>query len=516
MAFTVTKLQQHSQGDLRAASARLTFGKLAGESLADPGLNSTTLWAGATDWSDTIAGSTSYLHSGGTGTLTQTAANQAISGVASRLYRFTYTIDSVNIAGAITLAISTAYGASAIELAIATAGTFSVDFQTDEGAASADFVLSATSTTTLDAFTLSNFSLKQIPEYPSGGESITPQELGLGEFVGDVQLNQGDSGYIFKWDRTNEKIIVMAAGNIPQLVVDEVVTMTSDAGTLAYPPAYIVSVVEGDLTQVYKIVPIAETPVDNVSVAVNFLTGAVTNAAADGPATLAVTYFPQRPGTFFSLENLVIDEVVRGDTTPVNLDNQAAALQYVYGTTDTLVLDYDTPGDAPSSGAVTLDMDDANGGTTIDFHADEVNVGTEVFAVTYLKSAGLGGNVQFLDDSDRAMASEAINWLTSAVADAPFGDEALAVPGLGVNWIGEESDDTQSRGLWTSFADTDGNLVATANYRTRVFTTDNSTAATSFNISWLKVQPDAGYGVSEISTPQDLSGISIDVYARGR
>ncbi len=524
MPFTVTNIEQQSEGSLRSVTATLTFGKTANESLADPGLSSTTKWAGATDWSDTIAGSTSYLHSGGTGTLTQTAANQAISGVASRRYRFTFTISSINIAGALTLGISTAYGGSFVELPIAATGTFSTEFTTDEGAATADFVLSATSTTTLDAFTLTNFSLKQLVEYPSGGESLTPSEVGLGQFVGDVQLNQGDSGFTYQWDSANQKIIVMAANDIPQLIVDEVVVMTTDAGTLAYPPAYICAIVEDDkadpatLSQVYDIVPIAETPVNNVSVAVNFVTGAVTNAGADGPPALRITYFPQRPGTFFSKENLVIDEVVRADTTAVNLDFAAAAIQYVYGTTDTIQCAYDTPGDSPDAGSVVVDIDDDNGGTTLLFNAAEANVGTEVMAVTYLKQAGLGNSVTLLNDSDRALSSEAMIWTSTTTQGGPFADNALGVPGLGVKFIGEEtSGDTQNRSTITNHADGDSDNVSTWNPRTNTLQANGDTAVTSSNIHWLKVYPDAGIGgVSEIAANTDLSAVSITIYARGR
>ena len=520
MPFTVSNQLQHSVGDLRAASATLVFGKLASESLGDPDLSSTTKWAGATDWSDTIAGSTSYLHSGGTGTLTQTAANQAISGVASRKYRFTYTISSINIAGAITLEISTAYGGSAVELAIAATGTFSIDFTTDEGAATADFVLSATSTTTLDAFTLTNFSLKQIPEYPGGGESLTPQMLGLGQFVGDVQINSDETGYNFKWDRTNEKIIVRSNANIPQLVVDETVTFAANVGTLKYAPAYIVSVVAGT-AQVYQIIPDAESAANNVSVQVNWTTGVITEHATESNTTLLVTYFPQRPGTFFSKENLVIDEVVRADTDPVNLDNKAAAIQYVYGTTDTLLTAYDTPGDAPDSGSVTIDMDDDNGGTTLLFNAAEANAGNEVFACTYLKAVGLGGDVAFIDDIEldfRNNTAQGFSWIldVNATAGAPFGDNALGVPGYGVNFIGEDGSNVQERAQWSSYLDTaaDGTIIWNPRANTalgaQTGTLDNS------QLSWLKVQSDTGSGLSEIATPQDLSGITLTVYATGR
>ena len=342
--------------------------------------------------------------------------------------------------------------------------------------------------------------------------------------MGDVQLNQGDSGFSFQWDSANNKIIVMASNDIPQLIVDEVVVMTTDAGTLAYPPAYIVAIVEDDkadpavLGQVYDIVPIAETPVNNVSVAVNFLTAAVTNASADAPPALRITYLQQRPGTFFSLENLVIDEVVDPSATPVNLAFAAAAIQYVYGTPDTLQCAYDTPGDQPDSGSVVVDIDDTNGGTTLDFNAAEFNVGTEVMAVTYLKQAGLGASVELLNDSDRTLNSEAMIWTSQTGQGGPFSDNAIGVPGLGVKFIGEQtSGDTQNRSTITNHADGTSDNVTSWNPRTNTLQANGDTAVTSSNIHWLKVYPSASIGgLREIAANTDLSAISINVYARGR
>ena len=517
MPFTVTKLEQHSEGSLRGASARLTFGKLASESLQDPGFVDSTNWAGATDWSDTMAGSTSYLHSGGTGTLTQANAKMITAGSNSKRYRITYTISSINIAGALTLAITTAFAGSAVSLAIAATGTFTKDFVSDASASSADFVLSATSTTALDAFTLTNVSLKRIPDYASGGESLTPNMLGLGQFVGDVVLPQGENGLLYHWDRTNQKIVVMAQ-NIPQLIVDEIVTMTSDAGTLAYPPAYIVSIVEGGTSQVYRIVGSGKVAVDNESVAVNFVTGGIVNIVADAPANLYVTYFPQRPGTFFSKENLVIDEVIVPSATPVNLDSQAAAIQYVAGDTSPILFEYDTPGDAPDSGSVTIDMDDGSDGTTLDFHTDEVS-SEATCTVTYLKASGLGGDVSFIDEQELDMTSntaQGFSWILDTGGPAPFGDTDLAVPGYGVNFVGEDGSDTQERATWSGFMDTaaDGIIV----WNPRANTTLGAQTGTLENsqISWLKVARDAGMGIAEISADQDLSDISIDIFARGR
>lgn len=49
--------------------------------------------------------------------------------------------------------------------------------------------------------------------YTTGGESLTPANLGLGAIdVGSVLLNQGEDGYVFKYDYTNKKVLVYRSG----------------------------------------------------------------------------------------------------------------------------------------------------------------------------------------------------------------------------------------------------------------------------------------------------------------
>lgn len=350
--------------------------------------------------------------------------------------------------------------------------------------------------------------------YLTGGESLTAQMLGLGQIVGDVEISSTEDGYTFQWDPATETIKVLAPSTIPQLIVDEVVTMTSDAGTLAFPPAYIVSIVEDGTAQVYNIVGAGKVAVDNVSVAVNFLTGGIVNISADAPATLHVTYFPQRPGTFFSLENLVIDESIVPSASKVNLEFQAAAIQYVAGDTTPKVFTYETKGDQPGAGTVVVDLDDS-GETSLDFNATDVST-EATCSVTYLKLSGTGKEVALLEDIERTLGGEDFAWLTDTFADAPFGDEALAVPAFGTRGTGEEAGDTTHLWTWTSFKDTDGPAIATANMRTRVFTTDDGTAITKSTMPWLKVQTGVGGGLVEINSATNLSAVTVRVSAEGR
>lgn len=52
--------------------------------------------------------------------------------------------------------------------------------------------------------------------YASGGETINPVDIGLGQIL-MLNIIQGEDGYIFEWDSTNSKILVResAATNIP-------------------------------------------------------------------------------------------------------------------------------------------------------------------------------------------------------------------------------------------------------------------------------------------------------------
>lgn len=352
--------------------------------------------------------------------------------------------------------------------------------------------------------------------YASGGESLSPQQLGLGQFVGPLEFQSSEDGYTFEWDASNSKIKVLATSSIPQLIVNESVTMAANTGTLAYPPAYIISIEEsGGGGIVYNIVGQGKVAVDNVSVAVNFLTGVIVNISADAPNPLLVTYFPQRAGTFFSLENLVIDESIVPSASKVNLTFRAAAIQYIAGDTTPIAFTYETIGDGPGAGTVVVDFDDSSE-TSIDFNSTDVS-SEATCSVTYLKHSGLGKEAALLQETERTLGSEAFSWLSDSFADAPFGDDALAVPALGTRWNGEESGDTTHIGTWTGYTDTDGPAIATANMRTRVFTTDDSTAVTKSTMQWLKVQTGiGGGGLVEINSGADLSSVTIKVYARGR
>lgn len=51
--------------------------------------------------------------------------------------------------------------------------------------------------------------------YATGGESLTPAMVGLGEIIG-LSFIQGEDGYVAKWDKTNQKVLLYrSAGFTP-------------------------------------------------------------------------------------------------------------------------------------------------------------------------------------------------------------------------------------------------------------------------------------------------------------
>lgn len=228
---------QGSDGDDEATPEVLTViggnlevfdeGTLGAETLTDGDMSSSTNWAGVTDWSDTIGGTTTYAHSGGTGTLTQTAAQRVTNneGSNARWYKFTYTVSSVTNVGANVLTITNAFAASTVTLDISSNATRSVIFQAHATAAdTADFVLSATSDTASDTFTLDDLILKEVigGNIVLGGKLTGGGSNGLqvsgGGTISTFEKNLGDVGAT--------ETIDWRDGNHQRVGLDENLTLT--------------------------------------------------------------------------------------------------------------------------------------------------------------------------------------------------------------------------------------------------------------------------------------------------
>ncbi len=142
---------------------------LGSESLNEGNFTTDVKWDITGDFDDTLAGI--YTHSAGTGTLTQTAANLAVAGVASRFYAFVYTVSGST--GSCTATITTAFANTAQSLTL-TNGTHTLYFFSAD--TPANFVISGTSTS--GGFTIDDLSLKII-NTASGNYSIDAREIGL-------------------------------------------------------------------------------------------------------------------------------------------------------------------------------------------------------------------------------------------------------------------------------------------------------------------------------------------------
>lgn len=73
--------------------------------------------------------------------------------------------------------------------------------------------------------------------YPTGGEPISPSEVGLNSILGAIDLNggTGDGGYRFKWDPVNNKLLAFrASGFTPAGTV--AVSMTDGSRINTYAP----------------------------------------------------------------------------------------------------------------------------------------------------------------------------------------------------------------------------------------------------------------------------------------
>lgn len=365
--------------------------------------------------------------------------------------------------------------------------------------------------------------------YLTNGEALVARDLGLGQLL-MVSIVQGEDGFVFEWDSANNKILARRVGSSvptftgtaepPTLIVEESVTVTADVGTLAFVPVYILGITDG-ASQAYNIVPTGETPVDNVSVAVNWVTGAMTFAAADDPATVQVTYFPHKAGSFFDSANLVVDEAVTGTdgTGYVNLANRAAAFQYIYDTTAPQLLLPSPVGEAPGDNQFELDIWDGTN-SKVKNHSGE---NASALKTTYLKHSELQSGVQFVDDADISLTSGDYNW--TEAADRGM----LVVPGMGHQIVGEETGAGNETAILGGPSTTEANLLARWAPHLNVLATANSSAFVTTAISWLIIDEmllegrtpagtvaDAAAALAEVSSGVNLSAAVVEIFAIGR
>ena len=333
--------------------------------------------------------------------------------------------------------------------------------------------------------------------YPLGGESLaalpfTPSGL-------DINPR---GGYIPEWDKTNNKLKLLTPG--VDLIVEEVVTIASHVGTLKHKPFYILAVESTATTTTgpFSVIPAGETPL-TVQCAVNFATGGLTFVSTDLVTSVRVTYIPLHETGPFSSSNLVIDEAVVAAIAKTDLAYQAAAVQYVWDDTDTIIAALEPVGEAPSAThTAVVDIDDGSNDTNIDSHTDDEG---NSLKVTYIKY-GTFPPYCLLGDGDLTLASEIYNFTTNHY-------NYLAIPGLGTACIGEATADNVAL-IWSGPSSSKAAGVPVLDLELNQWSIDESSAVTTLAVPVIFMPPNANGGaMMEAPIGEDLSSIIIDMRA---
>lgn len=270
--------------------------------------------------------------------------------------------------------------------------------------------------------------------YLAGGEVPTGSGFNANRITGiqvmDYYSNPNQT-YKAQFNKTTKKFQVFKKS--PALRVKETVTVSSNVGTLACVPGYILSVnvTAGTVTGAFAILPTGLVPT-TTQVAVNFLTGVMTFLSTDAVTSVDVMYIPLGVGPFIE-QNRVVDEAVvfgsgAGDT--FNLANRAALIQYVCNTTATAAnrLPAMQPvGEAPATNEIAVDFNNSSATTITHNTAQDTNTGK----VTYWKFSAIGVQYGWTDQADITVTSNVA--LLSEITDAP----GILIPGYGTKLVGE-------------------------------------------------------------------------------
>lgn len=339
--------------------------------------------------------------------------------------------------------------------------------------------------------------------YARGGDTgLAASDLGW-DRIHNVVL-ESPVGYQCSYDHSAGK--VLAYRGAPGLVVEEVVTIASNVGTLDYNPAYIVAVdvTAGGTTGQYNVIPTGETPLTR-QVAVTFTSGLMTFLSTDAVTSVRVTYFPQRSGTIFDSANLVVDELLVAAAATVDTASRACMVQYLYDNTDNVIDALEPVGEAPSA-THTAVIDITNtAATTIDFHADDE---ANSIKVTYIKYSALQDPSMAINDTDLTLVSEAYEFSGDGAARSNY--NGLVVPGLGTQVVGEKGDASNDLLTWGGPSVTAG--VALARWRPALndILTNEAVAVVTLAMPWVVIpfnELDKG-ALAEVPAGEDLSGIT--------
>lgn len=257
------------------------------------------------------------------------------------------------------------------------------------------------------------FQLTGTSSYPAGGYDVQPQWGDIGTVKGIDVLDQNTAGTPFelRFNKGTKKLQAYRKQGLVDMVIEEVVTVASNLGTLANVPAYILAVqaTAGSVTGAFKTIPTGATPLTK-QVAVTFPTGGLTFLGTDAVTAAKVTYIPMGIGPFIPA-NQVIDELVTLNSSGVNLANQASLVQYVYD-----ALDVSNPRPAiinaagsPATHQIAINLDNSTNTTLTSNAAQSGHAGAKV---TYWKRSAFGAPLGYTAQANIAVSSNAIKLST--------------------------------------------------------------------------------------------------------
>lgn len=350
--------------------------------------------------------------------------------------------------------------------------------------------------------------------YPSGGYGATLGmslarlgfKTGLLFGANVLSLNGASSGVVdVAWDYAANKLVALQLMPSPSLIVEEVVTITSNAGRLSRVPGYIIGVQSvGGTAGACRVIPVGTTTA-TLQVAVNFVTGAVATFSTDAVTSLKVTYIPLGVGNF-TAANRVVDEAHTFTTGGANLVNRAAVVQYIWNSTSSTHLPPMQPvGEAPGSNEVTLDINSTGVSTITPNAAQNTNVGK----VTYFKyDATWISNHNWIDDADITITSTTLFAVADDLAVPPQG---TWIPGYG-NVIVGEATTTNKQAVIQGPQGTAGANVALYNLMGGSVALTGGDAYTTFAVPYCFVNGALNPGASgEAQTGKNLSGVTVEV-----
>jgi len=241
--------------------------------------------------------------------------------------------------------------------------------------------------------------------YAFGGEALTPSTMGLPTGVNELYINP-QNGYSFQYDVTNEKLKVFAPA--PPIVIEEEQTIASNAITLNYPAAAILSMASATATQLL-IEPSDTVAANEVQLAAAMSAGArptfTFHASTSG--VIETTYITQAWHEVWV--NRLASQAVTAATHVCDTSETLCFVEsmLVSGTTGSSRPMFLRGGDAAATTECEVDFSDSGAGTagdtTFTFAAGDVVTGI-VYSGIKLPASGFLKE-RFIEDEDLTMSS---------------------------------------------------------------------------------------------------------------